>query len=1170
MSHHSPYPQSSTRRDPWSRLAGLAAVLALALPALAADPTPIRSIGEFWALPESAKQQPVPLDLECDVTYYDDEWNALWVQDRTDAAYVDPGPTPLPIKSGQRIRVTGINPPGSNLHFANATFVILGPATTEPLPLVGRVHQVDRYKDRLVVVEAMVGRGVPPVSGHQRYALSIEGRPGLAWLRLAPGESPPDLAHSHVRITGVYNAGLDPTGALAELTLMVASRDRIELVSHLGEDPRFDLPRTPIHALPSLPTNVRVRISGTVIAQEPGLSIQLRDESGQIELHNAQTILCPLGSMVEAIGFPRILGTIWQLHDPVYRPVAGFSAQPAPLDPDQPLRLAAQVAELPAEAAAAGRPVRLSGIVTWSHPSAPFFFVQDASGAVQVFRGTATSPLRAPGRRVEIVGRTRLGPFAPAVEANEFNKIGETVPPPAPLITLQHALTGAAEARFVEMRGYVRVVRSDDTWHHLTVATADGDFTARLAATDTLGPVLDSVVRLRGVCSATSDEHRRLSDIVLLLPGPDAIQIAEPALPDRFARPLHPVATLGRSGSIQNHEHRIAVRGLVTHQEPGVAIQIIEEGAALLLLCRDHTAYLPGTAVEAVGFLGRHGQRLALHEAAVRAIGRGELPAPTPLDLQAPLDSGQVGQLVAAQATLIAMADAGDALRLTLQQGNAIAEAFLVSSGAHPPWKIGSTVALVAVYDLQYDTYQRPSLRRLHLRSPADVVVVREPPWFTRDRVLAVAGVLALGILLIAAWVGLLRRRLRTQTAQIRRQLEREAHLEAELVRTSKLESLGLLAGGIAHDFNNLLTVVMGNLSLVRDAPHLDPDSLACLEQAEGAVTRSHDLTMQLLTFAKGGNPVRAAVSLAGVVQEVARFALHGSNVSVEFAIAPDLWPAEVDKGQISQVVQNIVINAVQAMPHGGRVAIELANETVPAGDRLLAAGRYVRLSVADNGPGIPPEAIPKVFDPYFTTKKSGHGIGLATVHSIVTKHQGHITVSSSLGAGSTFRIWLPASDHAPAPEPVVPPAAASPPRCSSGSDSKPWPSPTAPRPSASTARRSHTAPVSTSSFSTSPFRAASAARRRSANSSSSTRRSAPSSPAATPTIRCSPTTSRTGSRAWSRSPTSSPTSPSSSTSSSAPRRRNLRFATHGVRRRKPPRRATAAPETRCPTSPAF
>lgn len=233
-----------------------------------------------------------------------------------------------------------------------------------------------------------------------------------------------------------------------------------------------------------------------------------------------------------------------------------------------------------------------------------------------------------------------------------------------------------------------------------------------------------------------------------------------------------------------------------------------------------------------------------------------------------------------------------------------------------------------------------------------------------------------------------------------------------------------MLAGGIAHDFNNLLTVVMGNLSLMRGQTDLEPDTVACIDQAEQAVGRSRDLTMQLLTFAKGGNPVRTAVSLSEVVQEVTRFTLHGSNVRANFTAPPDLWPADVDKGQISQVVQNIVINAVQAMAQGGRLDLDLANEEVTVDHRLLAAGRYIRLTISDTGPGIPPHALPRIFDPYFTTKKAGHGIGLATVHSIVKKHQGHITVSSPPGGGARFQIWLPAAPS-PLPGGAPPPPAA-------------------------------------------------------------------------------------------------------------------------------------------------
>ncbi len=233
--------------------------------------------------------------------------------------------------------------------------------------------------------------------------------------------------------------------------------------------------------------------------------------------------------------------------------------------------------------------------------------------------------------------------------------------------------------------------------------------------------------------------------------------------------------------------------------------------------------------------------------------------------------------------------------------------------------------------------------------------------------------------------------------------------LEAELARASKLESIGLLAGGIAHDFNNILTVIMGNLALMAFELPSGSRPLAWLRDAEKGLLRARDLTRQLLTFAKGGEPVLDAVNLAEVVRDAAQFALHGSNVRAEFTLPDDLWTAQADKGQIGQVVQNLVLNAAQAMPAGGNVRLTLANETIAARPgHPLAEGGYLRLEITDHGPGIAPANLARIFEPYFTTKPAGSGLGLATVYSIVRRHHGHIEVESPPGRGATFRCWLP------------------------------------------------------------------------------------------------------------------------------------------------------------------
>ncbi len=255
----------------------------------------------------------------------------------------------------------------------------------------------------------------------------------------------------------------------------------------------------------------------------------------------------------------------------------------------------------------------------------------------------------------------------------------------------------------------------------------------------------------------------------------------------------------------------------------------------------------------------------------------------------------------------------------------------------------------------------------------------------------------------------------------VMRDVTESSRIEAELIRASKMQSIGVLAGGIAHDFNNLLSIVMGNITLaLLDAP-TEATGGRWLREAERGALRARDLTQQLLTFAKGGDPVRTAAKLSDIVREAAEFALHGAAVKCEIEVAPDLRAADVDKGQIGQVVQNLVMNAVQAMPEGGVVRLDLRNETLAAGAvPTLPAGEYVRFEVADCGVGIAPQHILHIFEPFFTTKEHGSGLGLATVYSIIQKHRGHIAVESTPGNGTLFRIRLPATRVDP-PKPATP-----------------------------------------------------------------------------------------------------------------------------------------------------
>lgn len=249
---------------------------------------------------------------------------------------------------------------------------------------------------------------------------------------------------------------------------------------------------------------------------------------------------------------------------------------------------------------------------------------------------------------------------------------------------------------------------------------------------------------------------------------------------------------------------------------------------------------------------------------------------------------------------------------------------------------------------------------------------------------------------------------------------------EEERLKLDKLEALGILAGGIAHDFNNLLTALLGNITLVTLTAELPEAAQKSLQAAEQACLRAQGLAQQLLTFAKGGTPVKQITPVGPLLQEAITLALAGSRSRAHCSLPPDLWAAHVDPGQVRQALQDILINAHQAMPGGGQITVTAANCRMTEADGLpLTPGPYVRVAIADQGPGIDAALLGKIFDPYFTTKPGGSGLGLATAFSILQKHGGYLTCSSTLGEGATFTLYLPAApqaarDQAPVPAPTL------------------------------------------------------------------------------------------------------------------------------------------------------
>jgi PAS domain S-box-containing protein len=241
--------------------------------------------------------------------------------------------------------------------------------------------------------------------------------------------------------------------------------------------------------------------------------------------------------------------------------------------------------------------------------------------------------------------------------------------------------------------------------------------------------------------------------------------------------------------------------------------------------------------------------------------------------------------------------------------------------------------------------------------------------------------------------------------------------LEAERRRSQKLESLGVLAGGIAHDFNNLLMGITGNMSLAKmhlekcDAEH-SAKALTSLQSAEKACDRARHLTHQLLTFARGGAPVKKTLAVKELLMSAVNFSLSGSSVGCDYDLLDEIWNIEADEHQFIEVISNIVLNGVEAMPDGGVIKVRARNRLLQEQEvPRLPAGRVVEISIQDNGTGIPEEHIQRVFDPYFSAKKGGRGLGLAIVHSVIHKHGGQVKLDSEIGMGTLVTIFLPATE---------------------------------------------------------------------------------------------------------------------------------------------------------------
>ena len=962
-----------------------------------------------WRMSNEDRDRVYALRLECRVNFYDAAWHNLWYQRDGECRYVQLADNAPLLRNGQRVRIEGTFIPKQGIAADRVRVTVLDEfESIVPVPTGGRIGDVPAFDRKIVVTEGYVDEQQLIDSQHLRLTMLIDGRRVVCWVTPDPNKALSNWQGCRLRVTALYSGRIDPTGTAATVELWVARQSDIAVLNTVATDPQFNVPLTQTNLLSAVRGGMPVRLRGTIRQREIGTSFVLRDSFGEVLVYSLQRERIQPGTEVEVVGRLAIEGSRWVLQSAQFRRALGPDTRQPPAG--QTLDLIDRIRQLSPVEAAEGRAVDIRGIVTWSLADADFFFIQDLSGGVRVRlpQGVPPPPLQ---RFARVVGRTCQGSFGPAVDMLELHDLSSMAHPAPKRVTYAQAISGSEDGQWVEMRGFIRRTASEGDWRWIYVTTPEGEFTGHLLSPVNFVATPGSLLRVHGVCEVTADAKNRIDGVRLRVPYLHDIVIEEDAPAEVYDLPLRRVAELRRLFAKEELVRaRIAVQ--VVNHVPGQYIIAQDGDEALTIFSREPGQLVPGDMIEAVGIVGRDGARMVLREAVYRRMRVGEAPAPIVLADASAQDFQNDLRLVRVEGTLIDFSRHSDRLRLTLQSGNAIFDAVLdhpAAGGPQGDLSVGMLVELTGVYRIVFDDSYRPRGFQMELRSGGDLVVLRSARFWTVSRALLAAGALAGCMLAGFIWVAALRHRMRVQTKQIREQLEKQSSLENELERAQRFRSLGLLAGGLAHDFNNLLTGILGNVTLAMLEERVMPLVGDSLRDIEASAKRARDLTQQLVTFAKGGAPVRDDVALPELLQNAAGFALSGAKARAEYRIEPDVWTVHADRNQLGRALQNLIVHARGAMPEGGIVTFQAANETFESPTGAIAAGRYVRVIITDHGPGLPAERLPGFFDPYSATRFGDDRFAMAIAYSIVKRHGGHIEVQSSLGLGTEFRLWIPA-----------------------------------------------------------------------------------------------------------------------------------------------------------------
>jgi signal transduction histidine kinase len=1026
------------------------------------------------------------------IYYIDPVWDTAWGECQGTTGWLPIADSPTPLKAGQRVAIEGsILPAQERLIWDKTRVRVLEDKVelkAEPIRnLPDRAREIQGHR---VSVEGLIDRQMED-STHFNLTFLAGSTAATAHVLKDPTGTPPRFKEGDfVRMKCVYEPQFEPDGILGNLVLWIARPSDIEVIGSLRTDVRFAGPITLSENIPGdTPADKLLHIDGIVRSHEPGKWVTVWDATGQIMVKSRQTQPLRVGDRIEALGYPAILGVQQCLLDGMYRKSnATNKPVPASITPTgkSPLRLAEQIRELSHEDAARHLPVRLYAVVTWHHEQTPFAFVQDASSGIRVFNPQwETMEVSKPGTVVTVEGVTSEGDFVPVVTNAIIRKAGWWNLEEGKLVTLEQALTGVEDGRWVQMRGFVREVTNVNTLVHMDLSTSSGEFQVWTPASQSFKPLKGSIIRVQGVCAAVANARHQLTGVQIWSPEPKYIQVEEAAPDDLFAAPLRSPGSLRRFNLKNALNQRVRTSGTVVLQAPGRYLYVQDGVDSIFALSQQQDLLRPGDQVELVGFPGNVGRRFLLREAVYRRISPGAEPVPVQLSAVQSVNLELEGVLAEAEGVLLNAREKDGEGRLLIHAADSAFEVSLDSTAADVSRKLqalelGSRLAVTGVYEVQSDEYGNPRSFLLRLRSWNDIHYLQRPSWWTLARLLWVlSGVLIVSVFalswgfLIAHKNRLLRQaqaqlqtandkleyRVQERTRELEEQVAAKERARAELaeaqenlVLTSRQAGMAEVATGVLHNVGNVLNSVnvsAGILSerLRRSSMESVAKAAALLHQQRDQLARfltedpkgktlpdfmeklgevliqdKRDMQGEIQSLTKNIDHIKIIVSMqqsyakiGGVLEELdpkdlVEDAIQINSASLErdrirlirnYHAVPRV---RVDRHKVLQILVNLVSNAKHALRE------KASDRELTLCISSLDPG-LVSIIVNDNGAGIAPENLSRLFSQGFTTRKEGHGFGLHSGAIAAKELGGSLAVhSAGIGCGAAFTLELPAA----------------------------------------------------------------------------------------------------------------------------------------------------------------